>query len=220
MGELTNEIPKPLLKISGRPIVEYTLRNLPDKISEIIFIIGYKGEMIKKHFGDKFGGKKITYVEQKELNGTGGAVFNLKSRLKDRFLVLNGDDIYRQDDLGNLLPHGLALLVKRIAKNDRFGTVEIDKRGNLKSIIEFRNLPDKNAAGNLVNMGAYLLNVEIFKYPLVAISEKEFGLPQTMAQMADEHKIKVIEAKIWHANTKGEDLIEAEKVVKKYFKIN
>lgn len=217
MGKLTNDIPKPLLKISGRPIVEYTLLNLPEEISEIIFVIGYKGEMIKKYFGEKFNGKKISYVEQKELNGTGGAIFNLKDLIDDRFLVLNGDDIYHVDDLAKLLPHKMALLVKQIENNDRFGTVEVDKQGYLKSIVEFRNLKDKNAAGDLVNTGAYVLNKEIFNYPQVPISEKEFGLPQTLAQMTDKHKIKVIKANVWHPNGQEEDLIKGEEVVRKYF---
>jgi len=217
MGKLTNNIPKPLLKISGRPIVEYTLLNLPEEISEIIFVIGYKGEMIKKYFGEKFNGKKISYVEQKELNGTGGAIFSLKNLIYNRFLVLNGDDIYHVDDLAKLLSHKIALLVKQIENNDRFGTVEVDKQGYLKSIVEFRNLKDKNAASNLVNTGAYVLNKEIFDYPQVPISEKEFGLPQTLAQMTDKHKIKVIKANVWHPNGQEEDLIKGEEVVRKYF---
>lgn len=217
MGKLTNNIPKPLLKISNRPIVEYTLLNLPEEISEIIFVINYKGEMIKKHFGKKFKNKKISYGEQKEINGTGGAIFNLKNLIDDRFLVLNGDDIYHRDDLVKLLPYKMALLVKQIENNDRFGTVEVDEQDYLKSVVEFRNLKDENAAGNLVNMGAYILNKEIFDYPQVPISEKEFGLPQTLAQMTDKHKIKVIKANVWHPNGREEDLIKGEEIIRKYF---
>jgi len=47
MGELTNDLPKPLLKISGRPILEYTLANLPREIDEVILVIGYHGHKIK-----------------------------------------------------------------------------------------------------------------------------------------------------------------------------
>ena len=220
MGELTDDVPKPLLKISGRPILEYTLSNLPDAISEIIFVVGYRGEMIRQRFGNEFNGKKITYVEQTELNGTGGALWTAKDILCDKFLVLMADDLYHRPDLEKLLPYELALLVRQIENNDRFGTVEIDEKGHLKSVIEFCNLPDKNAAGNLVNMGAYALNKEIFDYALMPVSAKEFGLPQTLAQMADKHKIKVIKANVWHPNGQEEDLIKGEAVVKKHFNKN
>jgi len=56
---LTLETPKPLLKIKGRPILDYTFSSLPEKISEVILVVGYKGEQIKNYLGDEFSGKKI-----------------------------------------------------------------------------------------------------------------------------------------------------------------
>jgi len=216
MGDLTDEIPKPLLKISNRPILEYTLNNLPEEISEIIFVIGYKGEMIKKYFGNEFNGKKIVYVEQEELNGTAGALWVAKDILRDKFLVLMADDLYHKPDLEKLLAYDLALLVKEVANNTRFGVVAMDESGCLKEVVEYKFLKG-SPAGNLVNMGAYVLNPKIFDYAPFPISAKEFGLPQTLAQMADKHKIKVIRANVWHPNGQEEDLIKGEAVVKKHF---
>lgn len=217
MGELTNDIPKPLLKIKGRSIVEYTMYNLPQEIDEVIFVIGYKGEMIKEHFGNEWEGKKIKYVEQRELNGTGAAVFATKDLIKDRFLALNGDDLYHREDLEKMLPYQLAVLVKEVENNDRFGVIKTDQEGYLKQIIEFKDLKEKNG-DNLVNTGAYMLNREIFNYPLAPIfGGKEFGLPQTLAQMADKHKIKVVSLDVWHSNTQEEDLIKGKEVVDKHF---
>lgn len=214
MGELTNDIPKPLLKISGRPIVEYTLLNLPEEISEIIFVVGYKGEMVKEYFGEKFNGKKISYVEQKELDGTAGAVWAAKDLLRDKFLVLMGDDLYHREDLKKIVRHELAILTKEVGDPSRFGVVEIDANGNLSQVVE----RPQNPRSNLVNTGAYVLSQEFFEYARVPVyGGAEFGLPQTLAQMADKHEIKVERAEFWHPNTRGEDLEAAEGLVKKHF---
>lgn len=214
MGKLTEEVPKPLLKISGRPIVEYTLRNLPDEISEIIFIIGYKGEMIKKHFGKKFGGKKITYAKQKELNGTGGAVWGIKELLGKKFLILYGDDLYHRKDLNKIIKNDLAILVRKTEKPVKLGAVEFDKSGNLKAIVE-----REATTGSYLWCGTCVLNKELFNYPLAKAKpgSEEFGLPQTFVQMLDKHQIKVAVADYWHPNNCYDDLAKAEEIVKRYF---
>ena len=214
MGELTNDVPKPLLKISTRPILEYTLNNLPEEISEIVFIVGYKGELIRRQFGEEFKGKKISYVEQTELNGTAGALWTAKGILRDKFLVLMGDDLYQCDDLRKIVRHDLAILTKEINEPSRFGVVETDESGNLLRVVERPAAPKSN----LVNTGAYVLNMDFFNYSMAPVyGGTEFGLPQTLAQMADKYKIKVERASFWHSNTKCEDLAKAEEIVKKYF---
>lgn len=217
MGELTNDVPKPTLLVKGRPILEYILSDLPEEIDEIILIVGYKGEIIKKHFGDNWQGKKIVYCEQRELDGTGGALAAAKGLVGERFLVLMGDDFYYRKDLEKLLAYDLALLVKEIKDNRRFGVVQVDERGNLKNITEFKDIKGKNIERHLVNTGAYALTREIFDYPLVKISENEFGLPQTLAQLVSKREIKVVEASFWHPNGHEDDLIKGEKIIDKYF---
>ena len=194
MGELTNDVPKPMLKISGRPILEYTLANLPSEIDEVIFIIGYLGHKIKNHFGAKHQNRNLQYIWQLSPSGTGGALWQIRKALHGKFIVLMGDDLYHQKDLKKILKHDLAVLVKEIDEPSRFGVIEIDDNGHL---------------------------VQIFNYQLVLVYDgTEYGLPQTMAQMADYHKIKVVRAEVWHPNTNGDDLQKAEEIVKKYFKMD
>src|SRR3989339_2265598 len=107
MKELTDDLPKSLLPINGRPIIEYALENLPDIISEIILIVGYKSKMIKDHLGDNYLGKPIKYIEQKELNGTAGALWAARDLVKDKFLVMYGDDFYSKKDLEKLVANDL-----------------------------------------------------------------------------------------------------------------
>src|SRR5437016_4983418 len=94
MVELTQSVPKPMLTVAGKPLLEYKLDALPEKIDEVIIIVGYLGGVIQKHFGGLYDNKRILYVEQEKLDGTAGALWCAKDILHDRYLVMMGDDIY------------------------------------------------------------------------------------------------------------------------------
>lgn len=214
MLHLTDKAPKPILKINGKPILEYKLEILPKEIDEIIFIVGYYGELIMDHFGCQFQGKKIKYIFQKDLNGTGGALHLAKGILEDKFLVMNGDDFYHKQDLKKMLQHNFAILGYKVDDPSRYGVIKTDKRGNMIEVIE----NPKDAKFKLVNTGAYVLNKKFFDYDLVPkkAGDKEFGLPQTLAQMSKDHKIKVIKAKAWYPVGNPEDLEKAETELLKF----
>ena len=209
MAELTNDLPKPLLRINGQPILEYTLANLPEEISEIIFVVGYKGDLIRAHFGNEYKDKKIRYVWQEDLNGSAAALHCAKDFLQEKFLVLNGDDLYDRSDLKKIINNDLAILAKEIDNPGRFGVIKTDKNDYLLEIIE---KPTADC-GNLVNTGAYFLNKKFFDYEMVRISEKEFGLPQTLAKMVKDYKVKVEKANFWHPVGYPEDILKAEKII-------
>ncbi len=217
MGKLTDRTPKPLLKINGRPILEYVLASLPREVDEVILVIGYHGQKIKDYFGDQHQGRPLRYLWQMSSNGTGGALWQINKALRGKFLVLMGDDLYHHDDLKKIIKHDLAVLAKEVDEPSRFGRIEVDGRGQMVGLVEAA----ANPTSNLANTGAYILDARIFEYPLVPILDgTEFGLLQTLAQMADKHKIKVEKADFWHANTSSEDLTAAEKIVGKYFKMD
>ena len=91
---ITNKIPKAMVEIEGRPFLEYQLELLKkNAIKNIVLCIGYKGEQIKKYFGDgrKFGVKIRYSQEKKKLLGTGGALKKASNLLEDIFLVMYGD---------------------------------------------------------------------------------------------------------------------------------
>jgi len=215
MGGLTHETPKPLLKIRGRAILEYTLANLPKEISEVIFIIGYNGHKIREHFGDEFQGKKLYYVWQLRMDGTAGAVYLARNLVRGKFIVLNGDDLYHHDDLKKIIKHEMAVMVKEVDDPGRFGVMEIDSDGHLIQIVEKPSQP----LNNLVNTGVYILDKRIFFFPMVKISEKEYGLPQTLAKMAQDnnYKVKVERASFWHSNTRANDLEKAEEIIENFY---
>lgn len=215
MGGLTHETPKPLLKIKGRTILEYTLANLPKEIDEVIFVIGYHGHKIREHFGDKHQGKKLYYLWQLRMDGTAGAVYLARNLIRGKFIVLNGDDLYHHDDLKKMIKHEMAVLVKEVDDPGRFGVMEIDSNDYLIQIVEKPSQP----TSNLVNAGVYVLDKRIFFSPMVKISEREYGLPQTLAKMAQDNncKVKIERAKFWHANTQASDLERAEEIIENFY---
>ena len=94
MRPYTYEIPKPMLPVKGRPILEHIVEQLRSTdIRDIVIVIGYLGDQIKSHFGDgsKFG-VKIRYIEEEKPTGTAGPLRIAKQILEEKpFLMIYGD---------------------------------------------------------------------------------------------------------------------------------
>src|SRR3989344_7054333 len=99
MGEVSKVTPKPMLSVLGKNLIQHKIDILPKEIDEIVIVTRHLEEQIHGFFKDNYDGRKITYVTQEELNGTGGAVWQAKEKLGDRFLVMMGDDIYIKKDI-------------------------------------------------------------------------------------------------------------------------
>ena len=212
MKKLTEKTSKPMLKVNGQSILEHKIKMLPRAIKEVIFVVGYCAENIMNHFKKEFDGRKISYVFQKKLNGTGGAIHLAKGILEDKFLVVYGDDFYSKKDIQKMLKHDLAALACEVDDPSKFGIIKKDKRGNIIDIIE----KPKRSKDNLAVPGVFMLNKKFFDYDLVPIGNGEYGLPQTLAKMSDKYKIKIEKATIWHPIGTPEDLEAAEKIIHKF----
>src|SRR3990167_6884313 len=102
-GEITQKTPKTLIKVAGKPIIEYTLESLPPQTKEIILAIGHLGSQIKNYVGHNYKGNPVRYARVQELTGTATSVFKVKRFLKNgKFLVLYADDIYSKKELTKL----------------------------------------------------------------------------------------------------------------------
>ncbi|HVX91399.1 MAG TPA: sugar phosphate nucleotidyltransferase [Candidatus Paceibacterota bacterium] len=208
MKELTDTVPKPMLKIHGKTLLEYKLDNLPDAIDEVVFVVGYFGEKIRALFGDEYHGKKITYVQQDVLNGTGGALWAAKDVLKDHFIVLNGDDLYLKADLTACIAYDWAVLVLKVDELGSTANVALREDGMIKEIVEKEK---HNGGPGLSNPGAYVLDRRIFEYELVKRPKsEEYGLPQTIMEAANDIPIHPVEGTSVLIMTAPEDLPKAE----------
>lgn len=212
MGALTEKLPKPLLEVAGKTLLEHKFDALPDEITEIILVIGYLGEMIRAKFGDSYKGKKITYVQQDNpVGGTMDALQQAKNILNGKFLATNADDIHQTKDIISCLGHQWALAVMRLRNLDKGSEVRVDAKGNIAEIVESDT--HKGGAG-LGGVGMYVLDSRIFKVDPVPLEGRtEVGLPQTMLSAAKTFNIPMtaIEISSCIHITSPEDLAEAEK---------
>ena len=112
LGDLTREVPKPMLSIGGRPYLERVIESFAERgLEEIVMLTGHLAHAIEDHFGDgeRFG-VSIAYSRESEPLGTGGALREARALLGDRFLLTFGDvlrrfdyDRFVQQHIGNCL---------------------------------------------------------------------------------------------------------------------
>lgn len=164
-----DNMPKPMIKIAGKPILLYQIEYLvKNKVSEVIISVGYGAEAIKKYFGDGKGfSLKITYSEESEPLGTAGAfqyAAPLFNGAKD-ILILYGDIIF-DIDLSRLINFhnthsGLGTLL--VHPNDHPFDSDLLDVNRINKIMKFISKP--RPAGqyyqNLVNAGIYILKPEV-----------------------------------------------------------
>ena len=99
ISSINSEVPKPMIEILGKPILQYEVEALKKQgIKDIIITVGYLKESIKTFFqdGKKFG-VNISYIDENEPLGTAGALYYLKDKIKEDFLLLNGDTLFDID---------------------------------------------------------------------------------------------------------------------------
>ena len=209
---ITYHVPKPMIRIVGKNLIEHNIDRLPEEIDEIILVVGYLSEQLINHFGNEFQGRKVRYVKQQNLLGTGHALHLCKNILQDRFLVMMGDDIYSREDMEKCLNHEQCMLTKEISGKFAGGRVSLDENGCLRDIIEGVHNRDKS----LVNTALYVINKNFFDYDLVSIPGKdEYGLPQTLVRIAKDHPIKIEKADFWLQISDIAGLRRAEKILSK-----
>lgn len=213
MGKLTDDRPKPMLEVAGKTLLERKFDALPVDIDEIIIVTGYLGNVIREHYGDSYGTRKITYVTQENpVGGTADALWKAKDLLKGKFFVLNGDDLYSTADLEALRTYDWAILVQRVPDTAGGAKVIIDAEHHVVDIIESSYHSGGEGA---VNTASYVLDTRIFEYPQVpkGVGSSELGLPQTVlaASKASAIPLGVVEATGWVQLKNPEALAQAEK---------
>ena len=171
MKPLTDRIPKPMAKVGGIPIIEHILKDMKAKgIINIFISTGYKGDMIRKHFGGgKAFGVDINYVNENRPLGTGGGLrlslnaIHEKHGIKDVF-VTNGDDLFDLNIKGMYAQHIrtdalVTLALKRSANVKGSGVVVLDGM----RAVRFVEKPDRQIKGGMVNLGKYIVNTSALR---------------------------------------------------------
>ena len=171
LRSITNdEIPKPMVPVDGKPLLEYQVEALKEYgIKKIIMIVGHLGEKIMDHFKDgKDFGVDIDYIVEKEPLGTAGAFYYLKDKTDTKdFLLIFGDvffdiDFDRMEDfhfknaaLTTLLahPNGHPYDSDLIQTDDNGKVIGFDSKNNVRDYWY----------DNMVNAGMYIINRELLE---------------------------------------------------------
>jgi mannose-1-phosphate guanylyltransferase/phosphomannomutase len=166
----TYSIPKPMLPLGRKPILEFVIDNLKaNGITDIYLTVGYLREQIKDYFGDgrRFGVRLHYSMESEQMN-TAGSILPLRKEANETFVVVMGDHL-STINLRNMLAYhkkrgAIATIgLKRQGVPLEYGIAHVDERGFVKDFQE------KPIVENLVNAAIYVFEPEIFKY----ISEKD-----------------------------------------------
>ncbi len=177
LKEVISDVPKPMAPIKNKPFLEYILNWLSgyESVSKFVLAVGYKSEIIKNHFGQSYQNIPITYADEYDPLGTGGAILNaLKACSSNEVLIVNGDtyfpiDIDKLQKFHQEQSKPLSLALKKMTDFDRYGTVEIKQ----DMIIKFNE--KKYCQEGLINGGIYVINknwIEQQEYPLKFSFEK------------------------------------------------
>ena len=158
---LTAEIPKPVVTLVDRPFLAYMLEWLARHgVQDVVMSCGFKAEKVRAVLGDGSAyGVRITYKEEPEPLGTGGALKFCEDVLEDRFLMLNGDVLTDIDLTAQIAQHertgatGTLALVP-VPDPSAYGLVRTADDGE---VLEFIEKPERDVGVNTISAGAYVL---------------------------------------------------------------
>lgn len=213
---LTSDRPKPMIQINNTPIIELQVKWLKKfGITDIIILVGHLKEKIKHHLADgkKFG-VNISYIEESEPLGTGGALKNAKDHIikngnsNSGFFVINGDILTNLDPF-TISEEG-SMTLALVPLKSTFGIVETN--GDLVSkFVEKPFIEDK-----WVNAGVYYFSNEIFNY----LPDNGNLETVTLPMLVEKQKLKAkkFSNNYWRSIDSHKDVDEASKEIEHVFK--
>jgi NDP-sugar pyrophosphorylase family protein len=184
----TDNCPKPLLPIGGKPILEHIIaRAKVSGFHRFVISLHYLGDMIKAHFGDGTKlGVSISYIEETIPMGTAGALSLLRDRLSAPFVVTNGD-VLTDIDYGRLLDFHMSyaaqatMAVREHEWQNPFGVVRTDG-------IDIVTFEEKPIVKSHINAGVYALNPAVIQL----LSPIDYCDMPTLFSLAKENSLRTI----------------------------
>ncbi|MCY3413607.1 MAG: NTP transferase domain-containing protein [Candidatus Heimdallarchaeota archaeon] len=223
MYPLTKDIPKCMLPVAGKPIIEWGIQLLRDQlqIHDILIVVGYKKESIIDFFGD--GSEldvNIEYVVQniETVYGLGGALLLAQDFVNEDFVLLLGDNLYK-GPFHKIYNHHIqnnnlaTLHIEEVQDPTRYGVIVLEKGTDL--IIQMIEKP-KYPPSNLVITGFYVLNRTIFDIlNILPLSERgELELTDAINQLVKSRRVKGVKIDGWRKDLGyPSDLLDASRWV-------
>jgi dTDP-glucose pyrophosphorylase len=215
---LTETVPKPMLRVGDKPILELIIEQFKEYgFRNFIISLNYKGSIIEEYFKDgKDFDVNIEYIRETKKLGTAGSIALVKEKLTRPFIVINGD-ILTGIDFDKFLNHhidnnfNITVGVRNYEINVPYGVLVTENM-----IIE--SLEEKPTYKFNINGGVYALNPEITKY----IQEEEvYNMTDLIEDAMDNHQrsgiYEIIE--YWTDIGQIEDYKQANRDIHKFFKL-
>lgn len=180
ISSLFSDIPKPMIRIDGVPVLEREIECLVSQgFDDIIITVGHLGKVIMDYFGDGSGVSPITgkpfrahisYYFEKTPLGNGGALFKIRDQLTDDFLLLNADAVFdvnfkRFVEAHHTMGGLVTLFVHANSHPYDSGLLITDKNG---AVIQWLAKEDKRPQWyfNIVNAGLHVMNKKVLEHPV------------------------------------------------------
>jgi glucose-1-phosphate thymidylyltransferase len=147
---LTKRVPKPLVRVAGRPVMDYVMDAVkPLDVDEIIVITGHLKDVVERHIVERYD-VKATFVEQKTLDGTAGAINLARPHVDAPVLIIFVDTLFEADlSLIKTTDADGIIWAKEVEDYQRFGVIVTDAQGYMTRIVEKPSTP----VSRLANIG-------------------------------------------------------------------
>ena len=192
----TNTTPKPLLPVQGRPILDWIIGALPPEVDRLVVVTNYLAEQVDAYLSGQPHIRNWHTVRQAVPRGTGDALRSCEQHItSDRFLVLNGDDLYGAADLAKLASKPAGILAHPVDEPRKFGIVfaRKDDPGLMERIEEKPELDGRA----LANIGAYVFPRSVFDIPLTLSKRNEYEITEAVDVLAKRAPFHVVRATFW-----------------------
>jgi glucose-1-phosphate thymidylyltransferase len=215
----THLVPKPMLKIAGKPVMAYILEDLEKLggVEQVVYVTGHLKEKVEAYARTQFASLPAVFVEQTVQDGTAGAVKLAEPYVDQDVLIIFVDTIFETDlsVIKSTDADGI-IWVKEVEDYQRFGVVVTDADGNMTQIIEKPSTPiSKRANIGLYYIKNWKLLFEGIDHVLTQPTNKgEYYLTDAFQYMIDKGaKIRVIDVEGWYDAGKLDTLLDTNRAV-------
>ena len=214
----THLVPKPMLKIAGKPVMAYILEDLErlGGVEQVVYVTGHLKEKVEEYARTQFK-LPAAFVEQTVQDGTAGAVKLAQPYVDQDVLIIFVDTIFETDlSVIKTTDADGIIWVKEVEDYQRFGVVVTDEDGNMTKIVEKPDTPiSKRANIGLYYVKNWKLLYEGIDWTLRQPKNKgEYYLTDAFQYMIDKGaKLKVIDVEGWYDAGKLDTLLETNRIV-------
>lgn len=163
---ITDNIPKSLIPVAGKPVIYYLMESLAKVSNDYILTVSYRYQKVIDFFsGPASKGRNILFSVEKEPLGTAGGLKKVEKFVEETFIVGNADTIFQQEveslvNFHNKNKNSITLGLTVVDDPSEYGVVKVSHG----EIVQFQEKPKVNPISNLANAGIYVMEPEVFDF--------------------------------------------------------